>query len=54
MNRMTITFDAKGDVGAICSDKPIELFFVSPSTPTAAPRCSPRVMPCLKLNALIS
>lgn len=33
MNRVTIELTANGEIGTICSDEPIELYFVSPSTP---------------------
>lgn len=33
MNRVTITLNEGGDIVRICSDEPIECFFVSPHTP---------------------
>jgi hypothetical protein len=33
MNRVTITFEKNGDIGRICSDAPIELYFVCPHIP---------------------
>lgn len=33
MNRITLTFDEGGSIVRICSDEPVEVFFVSPHTP---------------------
>lgn len=33
MNRVTLTLNPNGDIERICSDEPIELYFVSPHTP---------------------
>jgi hypothetical protein len=33
LSRVTITLKANGDIDRVCSDEPIELYFVSPHTP---------------------
>ena len=33
MNRVTLTFAANGDIARICSDEPIELYWVCPHCP---------------------
>lgn len=33
MNRITLTLDRNGDIDRICSDEPVEVYFVSPHTP---------------------
>jgi hypothetical protein len=33
MNRITITFKSNGDIGDICSDEPVEIYFVDPNMP---------------------
>jgi len=33
VNRVTLTLDHKGDITRICSDEPVELYFVNPHTP---------------------
>ena len=33
MNRVTIQINEHGEIGRICSDEPIEFYFVSPHTP---------------------
>ena len=33
MNRITLTLNEHGEVVRICSDEPIEIYFVSPHTP---------------------
>lgn len=32
-NRVTLTFDEGGGIVRICSDEPVEVYFVSPHTP---------------------